>query len=108
MIHPARPAAPTPPAGAPAPTMPGTIDGVCPTLPSSTSAYRIVRGDPAWPLLLARDVAGRAALVAFGIWLFGGRRDWRELVRLATSGAIGIELFVIWWVWQSTRGRVAP
>jgi hypothetical protein len=73
----------------------GEINGVCPALPSSTTAYRVMSGDRGALALLLRDFAGRTLLVGLGAYLFGVRGA--TLVRAAAGGALTIEAFVLWW-----------
>jgi hypothetical protein len=73
---------------------------VCPALPSGTSAYRLVSGDPSGvPGVIGHTVA-RAALIGTGMAVAGERR---HLVRNAIGGALAIEAFVL--VWASWRVR---
>ncbi len=85
------------------PVVPGAVDGICPTLPSSEGAYKIVTGAPGWQMILARDLAGRAVLCAAGIAVIGGVRDIRDLAKLGFASAVGIETFVLAWVAYQTR-----
>lgn len=75
----------------------GEINGVCPTLPSSTTAYRIVAGDRSALLLLGRDFIGRAVLAATGGWVMGLRG--KTLLRAAVGTAGAIEVFVLAYAW---------
>lgn len=78
----------------------GEINGVCPALPSSMTAYRVVAGDASAYPLLVRDAGGRMVLVALGAWLAGVRGE--KLVRAAVGGGLMIEAFVLWWAAQET------
>lgn len=80
----------------------GEVNGVCPTLPSSTTAYRIVEGDPGALLLVVRDVAVRSALIAIGIYWLAGLRG-EKLMRAAIGGGVTIEAFALAWAWWQMR-----
>lgn len=84
----------------------GQVNGVCPTLPSSTAAYRMIAGDEHALGSVVLSTAGRAALVGAGAWVAGVRG--RQLWRAALGGAIGIEVFVLLYAWwQLRRDRAA-
>lgn len=67
-------------------------EGLCASLPSSKAAYRLVAGDiSAVPAVLG-TMAGRAGLLAIGMYAFGARD---RLVLNALGGALAIEAFVL-------------
>jgi hypothetical protein len=81
---------------------------VCPSLPSSDTAYALLRGQPAAVPYLLRDLAGRAVLVGTGIyfvdrWL--GEASVKNAALRGLGGAVMIELCVIAYVAVTTRGR---
>jgi len=85
----------------------GEINGVCPALPSSTTAYRVVAGDTSALWLLLRDAAGRAGLVGVGAYAAGVRGE--NLWRASIGGALGIEAFVLAYAyWQTRRAQATP
>lgn len=63
-------------------------------LPSQTTALALSEGAPVG-VLLARDIAGRAALISLGMYCAGLRG--KELWRGALGGALSIEAFVLAW-----------
>jgi hypothetical protein len=65
-----------------------------PALPSGTSAYRLMTGDPSGLLGVVGHTIGRSALVGVGMAVAGERK---HLVRNALAGALGIEAFVLVW-----------
>lgn len=71
---------------------------VCPALPSGTSAYRLMSGDPKGLLGVVGHTVGRSVLVGVGMAVAGERK---HLVRNAVAGALGIEAFVlVWAAWK--------
>lgn len=78
--------------------IPGMVNGVCATLPSSTTAYRAVSGDAsAYPLIL-RDMAGRTAIAVLGLYFGAGLRG-EQLFRAAISTGVSIEVFALVYAW---------
>lgn len=67
---------------------------VCPALPSGTSAYKLVSGDPAGIVGVIGHTVGRAALIGTGLYVVGERE---HVVRNAVGGALAIEAFVLSW-----------
>ncbi len=86
--------------------MPDTAitDTHCPTLPSSESAYNFIQGRPGSTIRLVRDLFARAALVGVGMAVAGERE---HLFRNAFAGAVGIEVFVLGWVWLNAPPATA-
>ena len=78
---------------------------ICPKLPSSDSAFQLLQGDPNAIWLIARDWIGRSALVGTGMWL-AGERD--HLIRNSLAGGASIEVFVMLYIWWSTRDQPKP
>lgn len=79
---------------------------VCPAaLPSGTSAYRLMRGDPKGLAGIVGHTIGRASLIGVGMAVAGERK---HLVRNALGGALGIEAFVlVWAAWKAHQDTVA-
>jgi hypothetical protein len=75
---------------------------VCPALPSGTSAYRLMTGDPSGIVGVIGHTLGRSVLVGTGMAI-GGERE--HLIRNAIAGALGIEAFVL--VWAAWKARQA-
>jgi hypothetical protein len=73
---------------------------VCPALPSGTSAYRLMSGDPAGLLGVVGHTLGRSLLIGAGMAAAGERK---HLVRNSVGAALGIETFVL--VWAAWRVR---
>jgi hypothetical protein len=75
---------------------------LCPSLPSSECAYKLVQGD--WSQLPAcvLTTAGRAVLIGAGMALLGERQN---LVRNAIGGALGIEAFVLAFAYWKTKNQ---
>lgn len=72
---------------------------VCPALPSGTSAFKLVQGDPAGIPGVIGHTVGRATLIGVGLALAGERK---HLVRNAIGGALAIEAFVlVWAAWKA-------
>lgn len=73
----------------------------CPTLPSATTAYRLMAGEySAWPNLV-RDMAGRAALIGIGVKVTGG--SWKDAAKYGLAGATAIETFVLSYAAYKTK-----
>ncbi len=72
----------------------------CASLPSSVTAYDVVRGVPGSWIYLARDWGLRGALIGGGLFVAGVRQG---LVRLSLSASAFIEMFVLAWAWWKTR-----
>ena len=71
----------------------------CPALPSGTSAYRLMSGDPSGLVGVVGHTVGRSVLVGVGMAVAGERK---HLVRNAVAGALGIEAFVlVWAAWKA-------
>lgn len=76
-----------------------------PALPSGTSAYRLVTGDPGGLAGVIGHTLGRSILVGTGMAVAGERR---HLVRNAVAGALGIEAFVFMWAcWKAREAKAA-
>lgn len=73
---------------------------VCPALPSGTSAYKLMSGDPGGLLGVVGHTLGRSVLVGTGMAVAGERK---HLVRNAVAGALGIEAFVLMWAAWKVR-----
>jgi len=72
-------------------------------LPSGTSAYRLMSGDPAGLMGVVGHTLGRSVLVGVGMAVAGERQ---HLIRNATAGALGIEAFVLAWAaWKVHQDR---
>lgn len=79
---------------------------VCPTLPSSESAYNLVTNPSiGTALVVGRDTLVRGALIAIGMYIAGERK---HLVRNALGGAIAIEAFVLAYTWAKTKSPQLP
>lgn len=77
----------------------------CPALPSGTSAYRLMSGDPEGLLGVVGHTIGRSVLVGTGMAIAGERK---HLVRNAVAGALGIEAFVlVWAAWRVHEDKKA-
>ncbi len=68
----------------------------CPSLPSSETAYQVVRGEGMGFVKLVRDLTVRAGLIGVGMFVAGERE---HLIRNSLAGSAGIEVFVLGWVW---------
>lgn len=77
---------------------------VCPALPSGTSAYRLMSGDPSGLVGVVGHTLGRSVLVGTGMAVAGERK---HLVRNAVAGALGIEAFVLMWAAWRVRSDAA-
>lgn len=75
---------------------------VCPSLPSSQTAYGVVSGAPGSGWLLIRDILGRAALISIGMAVVNGGYDGNTL-KNSLGGSLGIEAFVLGYVWWKHR-----
>lgn len=75
----------------------------CAALPSGTSAYRLMSGDPSGLIGVVGHTIGRSALVGAGMAVAGERK---HLVRNAVAGALGIEAFVlVWAAWKAHQAK---
>jgi hypothetical protein len=74
----------------------GETAGYCPSLPSSQSAYDAVMGQPGAWLIVLRDLLGRAGLIGLAMFAAGERE---HLLRNSLAGGLGIEAFVMGWIW---------
>ena len=63
------------------------------TLPSASTAYRLVRGDTKAVPNLIRDFLGRTALVGTGVKLAGA--SWKEAAIYGMAGSLSLEVFVL-------------
>lgn len=63
-------------------------------LPSQSSAYDLVTGQPGAVPRVAAHVVVRAGLIAIGLYAAGARKD---LARHALGGSLSIEAFVLAW-----------
>lgn len=83
---------------------------VCPSLPSSDTAYDLLCGKPTAVLYLLRDLAGRAVLVGTGIYFIDralGEASVKKAALRGLGGAVMIEACVIAYVAFTTRRRAA-
>ena len=82
-----------------------TTLGFHPSLPSSVTAARLVSGDLSALPYMARDLVGRAALIALGASSYrvlrGEQVELREVAPLALAGSASIEVFVLAYTWYS-------
>jgi hypothetical protein len=77
-----------------------------PALPSGTSAYRLMTGDPMGIVGVVGHTLGRSVLVGTGMAVAGERK---HLVRNAVAGALGIEAFVLAWAaWKAYEAKNPP
>lgn len=65
-------------------------------LPSATSACDLVYGVPGATTRVVMHTAGRALLIAVGIWASGERNTGR-VVRHSVGAALAIEAFALCW-----------
>jgi hypothetical protein len=79
----------------------------CPAaLPSGTSAYRLMSGDPSGLVGVVGHTLARSALVGTGMAIAGERE---HIVRNAVAGALGIEAFVlVWAAWKVHKDASTP
>ena len=75
-------------------------------LPSSASACDVVAGVPGAIPRAALHTAGRAVLIAAGVWV-AGERDWGKLAKYGVGGALAVEVFALSWAWTH-RAPAAP
>ena len=110
--RPEQPSAPTPPSGL---TVGLVVDESAPsvcTLPSATSACRLVSGDMSALPAAVLHTAGRAALIGVGMYASGRVAGMRPTARdvgvYAVGSALAIEVFALAWAaWSQARGAVA-
>jgi hypothetical protein len=74
--------------------MDAMTDPVCAALPSGQAAYDLTHGDRSAFAPVLKYTAMRALLIGAGLFVVG-ERD--HLVRNAVAGAVGIEIYVLWW-----------
>lgn len=69
----------------------------CASLPSSDSAYKLIKGDPKGLVEVVGTTLVRAALIATGIYVVGKvlKEDDPHLARNSLAGALSIEAFVL-------------
>lgn len=72
------------------------------SLPSSDAAARFVMGEEGAFGGVVSSTLLRALLIAAGMYV-AGIRDEKTLVKAALGGAIGIEVFVLFYVWQNAE-----
>lgn len=63
-------------------------------LPSQSSAYALVNGEPGALPRVASHLLGRAAIIGVGLYAAGDRG---KIVRHALGAATAIEVFVLLW-----------
>lgn len=70
------------------------------SLPSSDAAARFVMGEEgAWKDIITSTLL-RAVLIAAGMYV-AGIRDRTTLTKAAIGGAVGIEMFVLAYIWRN-------
>ena len=73
-------------------------NGTCGSLPSSSAAVSLLRGEPGGLTKVVLSTAARAVLVGIGLYCAGERA---RLVRYSVAGAMAIEAFVLIWIGRS-------
>lgn len=74
------------------------------TLPSATSACRLMSGDTSAVPSVILHTLGRALLIAAGITM-AGERDMQRVGRHAIGAALAIEVFALTWAAMHQRSR---
>lgn len=68
-------------------------------MPSYEAACDLYRGDPDAIWKVGLSLLGRAAIIGVSMRV-AGERDVGRLVKYGLAGSLGVEAFVIGWVWK--------
>ncbi len=72
-------------------------------MPSYESACDLYRGDPTAIYRVGLGLGTRAFFIGAGMAI-AGMRSPKELLKYSLAGSLGVEAFVIWWVWKNSPG----
>ena len=70
-------------------------------MPSYEAACDLYRGDPTAIHRVGLGLLSRSVFIGAGLALAGMRQP-GELIKYSLAGSLGVEAFVMWWVWSNS------